>query len=170
MFKITLILLATLTVLFTTVPADARIIDVGENFTFGGYLNDPYITTGYQIEFRYNPEFLRLGKVEKGNLFTNSEFNVTKYEGRIIIREFATDSTELRGNLADFTFTGLKPTANTDIVLYDWIIFNRNATSDPILPMKYDRVTIGNAPYRDVNGDGVVDIRDIVSILSGELI
>uniref|UniRef100_A0A6M3LHA9 Uncharacterized protein n=1 Tax=viral metagenome TaxID=1070528 RepID=A0A6M3LHA9_9ZZZZ len=169
MFKIALILLAATLVLFTTIPADAQIIDVGENFTFGGYLDNPYIATGYQIELRYNPKFLRLDKVEKGNIFNNSEFNVTKYEGRIIVRESATDSTELRGNLADFTFTGLKSTANTDIVLYDWIIMNRNATSDPFLPISYYIVRIGNEPYPDVNADGVVDIYDIVLILSGEL-
>jgi len=174
------------------IPAGAnQTVEENKTIKIGTYISN-FNTSGYQISFSFDPEYLKFVSAESGKFFGAKQtyFKNVTTPGNVVAFEFiiGKDSINISGNLVNITFFTLKPVNSTNIELSQYLIADgEGRVGRDFAPFVYDSIRIiptntipnpyfipitysglmtlvshFNEPLYDMTGDGNTDIEDFV--------
>ena len=148
-------------------PASVAATAVGEQIEFSLNITNGEAVAGYQATVQFDTTALRYVSSANGDYLPDGAFFVKPVvEGNLIKLNAASLTGESKGDgtLAKFTFEVIVMKAST-LTLFDVLLTDSKGTGY-VPNLENAQITEAQLLKGDVNGDGVVDIRDLVLVAS----
>ena len=153
-----------------SIPAVKR-TNVGDTFTLDLIVEDVVDLAGWQINIAFNPQVLGAISVAEGNFLSKDGGNTLFLQGTIdnvsgaitgVHQVFLGDgSVSGTGKLLSITFEA-KATGRERVRLHNFVLGSSNGDNIPYAPVPSLIITVGAS--RDINGDGSVNISDLILV------
>ena len=144
-------------------PSQVELPDIGENLIVDIKIsNVKNAVAGYQLTVNFNPEILKFVTSENGSFFPDGYSSDQKGNQIKLAAVNISGNSTGEGTLATLTFkvVDVKP---SQITLSDVIVMKQDLTIIPIVTKRCDVFVISEVKL-DVNGDGVVNIKDLTFV------
>ena len=153
-----------------SIPAVKR-TNVGDTFTLDLIVEDVVDLAGWQINIAFNPQVLGAISVAEGNFLSKDGGNTLFLQGTIdnvsgaitgVHQVFLGDgSVSGTGKLLSITFEA-KATGRERVRLHNFVLGSSSGDNIPYAPVPSLIITVGAS--RDINGDGSVNISDLILV------
>ena len=144
------------------IPSEIESPAVGENLVVNIKISNVKNVAGYQLTVHFNPEALKFVKSENGSFFPDG-YSAERNSDQIKLAAVNVSGNSTGdGTLATLTFS-VVVVEPSQITLSDIIVMEKDFTIIPIVAKRCDIVVISEVKL-DVNGDGVVNIKDLTFV------
>ena len=153
-----------------SIPAVKR-TNVGDTFTLDLIVEDVVNLAGWQIDIAFNPQVLEAVSVTEGDFLSKDGGNTFFLGGSIsntsgtitgVNQVFLGDGgVSGTGKLLSITFEA-KATGRERVRLHNFVLGSSNGDNIPYAPVPSLIITVGAS--RDINGDGSVNISDLILV------
>ena len=150
----------------SVMPASVEVPSIGEQLVFTLHITNGVAVAGYQVNLQFDNESLRYIMSENGNYLPNGAFFAPSIVNDNTVQLLATalsDESNGDGTLTKLTFEVIITQKASKLVLSDVILSDKEGNT--FTPELQNGEIVG--PTRiagDVNGDGVVNIADLVLV------